>query len=127
MTPFTDIRSETVTYIPDILTSSNSMRASSQIFATIEVKKSTKSVTYYRSFNKLDTYLSYVGGLVGTLIGLVFFMGPYTEKCFEISLAKKLMVDNNHEEIKSELFNIFGFLIMGLKKILAFIGCDPEW
>ena len=49
---------------------------------------------YKRGFNKIDTYFSYVGGLVGTIIGLIFIMGPYTEKTYEISLAKKVLLDN---------------------------------
>ena len=44
----------------------------------IVFKKSSETVTYKRGFNKIDTYFSYVGGLVGTIIGLIFIMGPYT-------------------------------------------------
>ena len=85
-----------MTHIPDRFTSFNYIKTNSQPYATIELTKSAKNVTYSRSFNKIDAFFSYVGGLVGTFIGLIFFMGPYTEKCYEISLAKKLMVDNNH-------------------------------
>jgi len=95
--------------------------------AEIIMKKANKKVTYYRTFNKVDTYLSYIGGLVGTLIGMIFIMGPYTEKSYEISLAKKVMKDNDHEEILSENFNLFAYLLMGLKQLLAIIGCDPNW
>ena len=40
--------------------------------------KSPESTTYERSFNKIDAYFSYVGGLVGTIIGLIFIMEFYT-------------------------------------------------
>ena len=45
-------------------------------FAQIYFKKSSKLVTYSRDFNKFDDYFSYVGGLLGTIIGLFFIMGP---------------------------------------------------
>jgi hypothetical protein len=38
-----------------------------------------------------------VGGLVGTIIGLIFIMGPYTERAYEISLARKVMLDNDEK------------------------------
>ena len=49
-----------------------------QPMSSITFKKSSNLVKHTRSFNKVDTYLSYVGGLVGTIVTLVFFMGKYT-------------------------------------------------
>ena len=59
--------------------------------------KSTKSVKFNRAFNKIDAYFSYVGGLVGTIIGLFFIMGPYSEKAYEVSIAKKLLKKDENE------------------------------
>ena len=56
---------------------------------------SPETTTYERSFNKVDNYFSYVGGLVGTIIGLIFIMEFYTEKAYEVSIARKVMLDNN--------------------------------
>ena len=63
-------------------------------YAEINLLKSGQKITYMRSFNKIDNYFSYVGGLVGTMIALFFLMGFYTEKAFEVSVGKKLMVDD---------------------------------
>ena len=52
--------------------------ATGQPYAVVTFRKSYESVIYKRSFNKVDTYFSYVGGLIGTIIGLIFIMGPYT-------------------------------------------------
>ena len=60
----------------------------------IDISKSDKVTTYKREFNKLDAYFSYVGGLIGTIIGFFFIMGPYNECAFEVSLAKRLITDN---------------------------------
>ena len=65
--------------------------------AEIYLLKSSIATTYERSFNKADTYLSYVGGLVGTIISLIFIMEFYTEKAYEVSIAKKVMLDNEKE------------------------------
>ena len=84
-------------------------------------------MTYKRTFNKLDAYFSYVGGLVGTIIGLIFIMGPYTEKTYEVSLAKKVMLDNDRGEISSKSYNIGYFLLSYVKSFLDLIGVNPDW
>ena len=71
--------------------------------------------------------MSYVGGLVGTIIGLIFIMGPYTEKAYEVSLAKKVMVDNEKEEIPSSSYHVGYFVMSYVKDFLDMIGIKPEW
>ena len=56
----------------------NSKRA----FAQIMFSKAGFTTTYTRSFNKIDAYFSYVGGLVGTIIGLIFILNNYTQKAY---------------------------------------------
>ena len=83
----------------------------------LNLMKSPTVTTYKRSFNKVDSYLSYVGGLVGTVISLIFIMEFYTEKAYEVSIARKVLLDNNREEISSGSFNIFYYFAMILKEI----------
>jgi hypothetical protein len=116
--PFSDIKTEYITTIPEAFDSSYYLKAAGQPNVEILFKKSTKTVTYSRTFNKVDAYLSYVGGLVGTIIGLLFIMGPYTEKTYEVSLAKKLLIDDDKKEIDSKSFNIGYFALMFVKKFL---------
>jgi len=52
--------------------------------------KSSLSTTYSRAFNKIDQFFSYVGGLVGTILGLMFFMGSFTSMAYALDLAHKL-------------------------------------
>ena len=56
--------------------------------------KSSKSAKIERTFYKVDSFLSYVGGLMGTLIFIFYIFRFYSEKCFEVSVAKKILVDN---------------------------------
>ena len=83
--------------------------------------------TYERSFNKIDAYFSYVGGLVGTIIGLIFIMEFYTEKAYEVSLSRKIMLDNDKKEISSRSFNILYYFSMTFQKILNFFNYQPDW
>ena len=125
--PFKSIETEYVTSISRQIVASPYIKTSSLPMAEVTFRKSSQKVTYSRNFNKVDTYLSYVGGLVGTIIGLIFIMGPYTEKSYEISFAKKVMSDNAKEEIPSQSFNILYFFLMYVKQLLAFCNCDPDW
>ena len=54
-------------------------------------------------------------------------MGPYTEKAYELSLAKKVMVDNDREEIASSSFNIFYFTLTYVKSFLDWINVNTNW
>ena len=125
--PFQDIQSESIIGIPDLISSAPMLSGGNGFFALVTFKKSSKTVKYTRTFNKIDSYFSYVGGLVGTIIGLIFIMGPYTEKSYEISLAKKTMVDNDREEIPSQSFNIGYFFLMYVKRFLNSIKIEPDW
>ena len=92
-------------------------------YADITFKKSPKVTQYQRSFNKVDSYLSYIGGLMGTIVTLVFFMGKYTERAYEVSLSKKVLVDNESKRISSESFNLFYFITSYIKFFLNTLGC----
>ena len=54
-------------------------------------------------------------------------MGPFTDKAFEISLAKKILKDNKKDEIQSQSFNLAYFLSMYLKQFLDKIKIMPNW
>jgi hypothetical protein len=51
-------------------------------YASFFLMKSSSSVAYQRSFNKIDSFLSYVGGLVGTILGFMLIVQAYTEMSF---------------------------------------------
>lgn len=59
-------------------------------YASFFFMKSAKSTTYVRSFNKLDTFFSYVGGLIGTILGLMFVVANFTSMAYELELAERL-------------------------------------
>ena len=51
----------------------------------------------------------------------------YNEKAYEISLAKKVMLDSEKDEIPSKSFNMGYFILIYLKRFLDFIRVSPEW
>ena len=92
--PWNDKIMENFTRISDPFVTSNFLVGNNSKYAEINFLKSSVSTLFHREFNKVDTYFSYVGGLVGTMIALFFIMSFYTEKAYEISIARKLLVDN---------------------------------
>jgi hypothetical protein len=68
-------------------------------YATINFSKAAVTVTHNRSFRKVDSYFSYVGGLIGTIIGLIFMFNFYTQTAYEISISHKLFRDEEGESI----------------------------
>ncbi len=66
-------------------------------YAQISFNKASFTTTYTRNFNKVDTYFSYVGGLIGTIIGLMFILNSYSQKAYEISIAHKLFKYDGQE------------------------------
>lgn len=51
-------------------------------YALIHFEKSSTYTSYTRTYQKLDTLLAYVGGLIGTILGLIFILHSYNEICF---------------------------------------------
>lgn len=69
--------------------------------------KSSKSTNYARSFNKLDAFFSYVGGLVGTILGLMFIVASFTSMAYELELAERIC---RFSEDKMNDFGCFSLL-----------------
>ena len=51
-------------------------------YASIVFRKATDRYIFTRSFTKVDTVVSYTGGLFGALIGVLFLMNHYTRTSF---------------------------------------------
>jgi hypothetical protein len=125
--PFTSIQTESIKHVPDPFTTSYLLTGQGQELAEINFQKAHSKATYSRSFNKMDTYFSYVGGLVGTIIAFAFILSFYNEKAYEVSLARKIFLNKDREEIKSGSFNVGIYLAMVIKPLLDFIKIEPNW
>jgi hypothetical protein len=67
-------------------------------YASVVFDRSSLQTTYSRSFNKVDSYFSYVGGLVGTVLLLFFIMSSYSDMSFSIDLANELFQITEKED-----------------------------
>ena len=121
--PYTQNQIENITRVTKAFHKDYTLLTGGFPYSDIVFKKSSQVTKYTREFNKVDSYLSYVGGLVGTIVTLVFFMGKYTEKAYEVSLCKKVLVDNESKRIPSESFNILYFFTYYMKFFLNTLGC----
>lgn len=125
--PFTNIQTENFTVIPNRFLNTPYIVTPSRPYATVTFNKASTTTTYDRSFNKVDSYFSYVGGLIGTILGLIFILEIYTKTAYEVSISHKLFKDSEGKAIDSGSFNIFTFLLMGIKTVLSLCKCNISW
>jgi hypothetical protein len=64
------------------------------LYAGIYIQKSSNYITYQRQFNKIDNLFSYIGGLIGGIIGLMFIAQNYTDASYEIDIGDNLYSTN---------------------------------
>lgn len=98
------------------------------MFFEVSFQKSPVARTFQRSFKKVDEFFSYVGGIIGTIIGIIFFLNIFAEKGYSVSVASQLFVSEEGESISSSGFHIGYMPMMILRSVLSFFGCCPgKW
>jgi hypothetical protein len=125
--PFEDIKTENFTVLPKLFTNTPYLMKPTKAFASVAFHKAATTTIYNRSFSKVDSYFSYVGGLIGTIIGLIFILNIYTQTAYEISISHKLFKDSKGEQINSGSYNIFYFFLMTIKSVFNFFKCNVNW
>jgi len=70
------------------------------IFAFFKLVKSSQSVTYNRSVQKLSSVLSYMGGMIGAISALLFILKWYTSLSYEISIAIDIIKPDKGSNVK---------------------------
>jgi len=78
--------------------------------ASLELRKSSTSMNIIREYDKLDTTLSYIGGLFGFLMIAFIFMQIYTEYSYEIEMGDRLYHYDKHDPLNSKNFNFITFI-----------------
>ena len=98
-----------------------------QPLVQVILRRSLSTTTYTRSFSKVDEFFSYVGGLIGTIIGFIFIMENYNEKSYEISIAHNIFTTNDSTEIPYNSFNFLSFILMFFRNLLDIFGLKVYW
>jgi hypothetical protein len=91
--PYTDIVTEFVNYIPDLMIVRNLQVTGD--YVSVQFSKSSRTTTYSRSFNKLDNYFSYIGGLLGSALGIFFLLNYYSEQSYLVDIGSLILSDDN--------------------------------
>ncbi len=65
-------------------------------YANLYLAKSSNSLKYNRSVQKISAVFSYIGGLVGALTAILFLLKNYTATSLELSMAIELF----HQSIR---------------------------
>lgn len=55
--------------------------------------KSENSLKYNRQFLKISTVISYMGGLIGAVIAVLFFLKIYTDNALELNISIDLFFE----------------------------------
>jgi hypothetical protein len=84
------------------------------------------TTTYTRSFNKLDDYLSYIGGLIGSALVIFFVLNTYSERCYLIDIASNIL-ENYDSQISLKKFNFIDNIGIMVKNVLETIKIDVNW
>lgn len=104
--PFTQKVVESGVIIPEIF-QNIAFEVTNDRYSSFFFMKSARSTTYSRSFNKLDSFFSYVGGLVGTILGFMFLVANFTSMAYELDLAERIC---RYKEDKLNDFTSFSLL-----------------
>ena len=86
--PYSQSRKQSGIVIPDLFQVVPYDIVGSKL-ASFFLTKSGAKTTYKRSFTKIDRFFSYVGGLIGTILGFMLFMRKFTLMAFQLDIAEK--------------------------------------
>ena len=114
--PGESINEEEFLSIPDLL-STDTINVVNDTYANVKFMKSPITTTYERSFNKFDEYFAYVGGLIGTIIGLMFIMESFSENSFSVSIGNELFTDDEGRKIPSSSFHFLYTILFWWKDL----------
>lgn len=111
--PYNEIQTEYVNSLPGLLSAKTKPVVGTQ-YASVVFDRSSVQTTYSRSFNKVDSYFSYVGGLVGTVLLLFFIMSSYSDMSFSIDMANELFLLTEKDDIVPQ-FSFFYYFTSALQ------------
>jgi hypothetical protein len=80
-----------------------------------------------RTLGKIDTILSYVGGLFSLLFtGISFFFGSYSQYKYELYVAETTLT-NDGKRVKSSDLGFFTYIAYACYDWLDAFGCAPSF
>ena len=123
--PWEDKRTDTFYSAPH-LHQSFSGRVINDTYFELVIHKDPITVTYSRSFNKIDEYLAYVGGLLGFIMVFMFALSYFAEKAYGVSIAGALFNDDDDKPIDSGGFHFLYTFPTALQDYLPSLFCGNK-
>ena len=76
-------------------------------YLVFQVQKSAEKHYYGRVVLKLSTVFSYIGGVIGSCLTVLFFFNNYTSFALEVSIAKEIFNSEKRTNLyKTEKINL---------------------
>jgi hypothetical protein len=124
--PTTSYTELTGSYIDSFQT--NSVSISSTKYVSVNIYKSTKSLTITRTLGKIDSVLSYVGGLFGLLfMGIAFFLASYSDISYELYVADSMLtLDKSGRRLKESDFGFHTYIAYKIYDWMDAFGIAPN-
>lgn len=93
--PYASTKTEFITSVPNLFVARNTPVNSENIYVDFTFNKASTTITYTRSFGKVDDYFSYIGGLIGSALVLFFMLKSYSERSLLLDIAA-VILENEH-------------------------------
>lgn len=105
------------------------MSGVSNYLISMNIYKSTKSLTIVRSYGKIDSLLSYIGGLFGIILSAVsYFFASYSSHCYELAIAEACFsLDENGRKYREKNFTFLTYIKYSLYDWLSCCGMVCNW
>ena len=108
--PFSDYLIEKGTYIEDYAT--NAVSLTSTNYMNLAIYRSTKALSITRTLGKIDSVLSYVGGLFSLIFtAIAFLFGSYSQYKYELYVAESTLTDKKGAREKADNMGFFTFIV----------------
>ena len=85
--PFEDIETDKINLLGFFPTLYPYKHTPEKPFARFYMVKDQASVTYTRAVQKVSAVLSFIGGIIGAVLGLLIILNAYTSFSFELAVA----------------------------------------
>lgn len=124
--PYQDIVTEYFVGLPQMF-NAQAIPIVNDVYAQITFTKAATYPIYTRSFNKVDDFLSYVGGLVSTVLLIFFTFSNYSSFLYLLEIASKNLRVAAGKRLSAGSVNFLHYMMVGVKDLLSWCWKELNW
>ena len=83
--------------------------------------------SFERTYNKLDNFFSYIGGLFGAIMTGMLIMKSFTESAYELSIASRLYSSPSGGSLDIKSYNMLTHIVCKVYGWLTKFNIHPNW